>query len=82
MSPVACLVCMRLKDMTRVHPRQVEKQCSLCKETVGVYPSGQSVLATYPDTPIVCHVCNEDGGLQILAPGALLEPFESKLREP
>lgn len=74
------LICMRLADMKRVHPEQITKRCSKCNEEVGVYPSGQRVLAdgVYE---IVCHICQGEVTVGILAPGAALEPFESKRRE-
>lgn len=51
------LVCMRLDDMRKVHPDQIERACSNCGQTVGVYPSGQQALKTYPTMPIICVVC-------------------------
>ena len=73
----AFLVCMRLADMARVHPDQIEMKCSDCGETVGVYPSGQQVLRDLPDIPVVCQVCNKPAHIWAFAPGAELEPFQS-----
>ena len=77
----ADLVCMRLADMTRAHPEQIEDKCSKCGETVGIYPSGQRILAQKPGTRIVCHICyveNISGYTAIMpALGALQETKES-----
>jgi hypothetical protein len=59
MSPDVELVCMRLADMTRVHPRQIERPCSRCGETCAVYPSGQNTLREYPEAKVVCQRCAE-----------------------
>lgn len=71
------LIAMRLADMHRVHPDQIEAHCGRCGEVVGVYPSGQKVLREMPDVELVCQVCQPPSGLQILAPGAELEPLQS-----
>lgn len=76
------LLVMRLTDMHRVHPNQDNSRvCSKCQQPVGIYPSGQKIIAQYPgDVELVCSVCDEkEKGtkVQILAPGALQEPFES-----
>ena len=75
------LLVMRLKDMTRVHPDQIEARCSKCNEVVGVYPSGQRLMKEIPDITLVCQVCKEDADISILAPGALEEPFESERKQ-
>lgn len=51
------LVVMRLNDMVKVHPQQVESQCSSCGQTVALYPSGQAAREKYPDIKIVCAPC-------------------------
>ena len=62
MSQVATLVCMRLKDMQRVHPYQDNSHvCSKCGERVGIYPSGQSALKGNPAMPIICAICVQEG---------------------
>jgi hypothetical protein len=68
---------MRLADMELVHPDQIEDKCSLCGETVGIYPSGQNAMKRYPDIEVVCHVCETSANYSVLADGALLEPFQS-----
>lgn len=70
---------MRLADMHRVHPNQITSKCARCKEDVGIYPSGQLAMKKYPDLEIVCAVCEPPSSesASILAPGALMEPFES-----
>jgi hypothetical protein len=74
-------VCMRLADMTLVHPDQIERQCYRCGHTVGVYPSGQQVLAEFdPRIDIVCQCCADSTSGQ-LAPGALAEPSQSVRRQ-
>lgn len=76
------LVVMRLVDMHRVHPRQIERPCAKCGEVVGIYPSGQAAIRREPDIEIVCNHCHPIGDDPIrLAPGALFEPFESVDRE-
>lgn len=73
---------MRLKDMQRVHPEQIENKCASCGEVVGIYPSGQALLKAYPDKiELVCQVCRPEADISILAPGAELEPFESKRKQ-
>jgi hypothetical protein len=76
------LICMRLADMVRVHPEQIERNCARCDAVVGIYPSGQIVLQECPAVEIVCHRCRTPGRPSALAPGALLEPFQSKRRVP
>ena len=74
------LVVMRLADMKRVHPDQITGKCRTCGHDVGIYPSGQRVLREHPDVEIVCQVCRSPGGIVLLAPGAELEPFQSRKR--
>ena len=76
------LIVMRLKDMVRVHPQQVESKCERCGEVVAIYPSGQKLLRIYPGKiEVVCNVCRPGADATILAPGAELEPFESKRKQ-
>jgi hypothetical protein len=72
------LISMRLDDMLLVHPDMVVEACSGCGERVGVYPSGQAVIARYRRVKILCHVCAPVDlvGSQ-LAPGALAEVGQS-----
>jgi hypothetical protein len=78
------LIVMRLADMHRIHPRQDNSRaCVTCGVQVGIYPSGQAMLRQDPTTRIICHVCyasHEPSDIEMLAPGAELEPFESKER--
>lgn len=81
------LFVMRLADMERVHPDQIEDKCGLCGEVVGIYPSGQRVILQqgrkYVD--LVCHVCapaTQSPDVLMLAPGATRERSESKPRDP
>lgn len=70
------LICMRLTEMHRVHPDQIEDKCSKCGETVGIYPSGQRVLKEVKNIAIFCNHCaNPD--YATLAPGAESESYES-----
>jgi hypothetical protein len=75
------LICMRHKDMQRIHPLQDNTRfCSVCERRVGIYPSGQAALKRDPTLQIVCSVCDTGptpGRRTILAPGAEREPFES-----
>jgi hypothetical protein len=51
------LVCTRLADMTVMHPKQTQELCSKCQHTVGVYPTGQVMMAKYPKMKVVCAPC-------------------------
>jgi len=44
------LVCMRLDDMVKAHPKQLTDQCSECGHVIGIPPSGMRVIAAtkYP----------------------------------
>ena len=78
------LIVMRLANMRRVHPQQDNSRtCKRCGESVGVYPSGQHIIAHCPETELVCDVCFErvDCDVLMLAPGAAIEPFESVKKE-
>jgi hypothetical protein len=77
---MTALICMRHADMTRVHPGQDNTRfCCRCNQRVGIYPSGQRALVRDPSLIIICHVCalKEPVAPSVLAPGALLERFES-----
>ena len=74
------LVVMRLADMHRRHPDQDDTRfCPSCGERVGIYPSGQAALRFDPSLAIQCQICaqKEPARIQILAPGALEERFQS-----
>jgi hypothetical protein len=78
------MVVMRLKDMHRVHPLQIESTCDRCGEVVAIFPSGQQIMKDFAgQIELVCHICNNPtpGTVQVLAPGAELEPFESKPKD-
>ena len=80
MPHMAVLVVMRLANMRRVHPRQNDSRaCSRCGERVGIYPSGQHVIAAHPGIEIVCEVCIQRAEVDaaFLAPGAKREASES-----
>ena len=64
------LVCMRLKDMTVVHPDQGWELCSKCQHTVGIYPSGQKALDRWPHTKIICAQCAKPDDFDIAIPAA------------
>ena len=71
------LITMRLADMQRVHPEQITARCEDCCHEVGIYPSGQNALRTYPDLKVVCQVCHPPGKRAELVPGALEEPLQT-----
>lgn len=73
------LVCMRLDDMHRIHPKQDNsRSCIRCGHQVGIYPSGQEALARDPTLDIICPHCLPGWRNSfVLAPGAENEPFES-----
>jgi len=72
------LIVMRLADMTLVHPEQITGRCARCGHVIAIYPSGQRVLRQSPSTEIVCQVCQPPEGFVQLAPGAELEPLQSR----
>jgi hypothetical protein len=74
------LIVMRLANMKRVHPDQISDSCSQCGHVVAVYPSGQAVMREHPsDVVLICDVCRPQPGPRArLAPGAALEPFQSR----
>jgi hypothetical protein len=75
------LIVMRLANMHRVHPRQDNSRvCAACGEQVGIYPSGQAMLAADPSIRLICDVCRTPADITFLAPGAEREPFESEDR--
>ena len=74
------LIVMRLADMVIVHPEQITGSCARCGHEVGIYPSGQKVMQQYPDVEIVCEKCQQPGPGVTLAPGAEIEPFQSRKR--
>lgn len=86
MSKSLSLICMRLADMHRVHPDQIESKCERCGEAVGIYPSGQSVLFRMGSdkVEIVCHVCKDKDQrpvINVMAPGAEKEVEQSVPRQ-
>jgi hypothetical protein len=72
---------MRLADMHRVHPKQIEQDCPGCGAVCGIYPSGQAAMRRDPSLEIMCSDCQGHVDVAILAPGAELEPFESVNRK-
>jgi hypothetical protein len=71
------LIVMRLAEMWRVHPDQIEDVCCRCKHVVGIFPSGQAVINHYDgDVEIVCSHCASPAGYP-LAPGAWMEQFRT-----
>jgi hypothetical protein len=79
------LVAMRLANMTVGHPDMtVDHACARCGETLGLYPSGQGVLARYGNrVDLVCEICyGPVAPGTALAPGAAAEPFKSRRLRP
>jgi hypothetical protein len=75
------LIVMRLAEMGRVHPKQIERKCDGCGEVCGIYPSGQAAIRREPDIEVVCNHCHPIADDPVrLAPGAGIEPFESVRR--
>jgi hypothetical protein len=72
------LLCMRLADMTVVHPDQITAACSQCGEMIAIYPSGQRVMREFPDVELICQICKQPGEHATLAPGAERERLQSK----
>jgi hypothetical protein len=75
------MIVMRLADMKRVHPDQIEARCAKCNEMVAVYPSGQKAMRLIPDIRLVCQVCRDPADVTVLAPGALQEPSQSQRKQ-
>lgn len=72
------LIVMRLADMKRIHPEMTtNSMCCKCGHRVGIYPSGQRIIASDPTTEIICGRCRDPRSAQAFAPGAEFEPFES-----
>ena len=74
------LLTMRLSDMRRRHPRQDNsRHCSGCGEQVGIYPSGQLLLAENPGLRILCNHCIDPrpGDAHLISPAVLEEIKES-----
>jgi hypothetical protein len=73
------LLVMRYADMHRVHPQMdISHVCSHCGHQVGIYPSGQRAIQQHQPVTIICHRCEPRPERFTLAPGALLEPLQSK----
>lgn len=79
---MSVLIVMRLAEMKRVHPRQIELVCDRCGERVGIYPSGQRIIMAQPKTVVLCNYCGDAAAATGLAPGAEHEPFELQWRKP
>ena len=76
------LVCMRLAEMTVVHPDQQWELCYNCHHTVGVYPSGQKALGRYPNIKIICIHCAKPDDYDIAIPAAeTQEEYEQEKRD-
>lgn len=75
------LFVMRLAEMARVHPDQIESVCCKCLHPVGIYPSGQNVIKKLgaDQVEIICSHCQSPAGAK-LAPGARNEPSQSRWR--
>lgn len=80
--PKKVLLVMQLRDMLRVHPQMDHTHvCSRCKESVGIFPSGQEILRKYGEKriEIICNRCHGPIAPERikLAPGAERERHES-----
>jgi hypothetical protein len=74
---IPVLLVMRLADMTRVHPDQIEGNCMRCGHVVAIFPSGQRLMKDRPATRLVCQVCQKPTKTTKLAPGADREASQS-----
>jgi len=74
---VTVLVVMRLAEMRRVHPDMITSLCDGCGHKVGIYPSGQRVIAAQPRTEVRCSYCVGRADITVLAPGAIEESKQS-----
>jgi hypothetical protein len=76
------LIAMRLDEMVVIHPAQTTLHCRRCSAPVGLYPSGQRVIARYgaDRVDVVCQVCQFPGPDAMPAPGARAELGQSARR--
>ena len=72
------LIVMRAADMHRVHPStDWSHVCDRCKHPVGIYPTGQKLMAARV-VELVCNVCAGEGHKNAIPlPGADRERLES-----
>jgi hypothetical protein len=79
------LVCTRLSDMTKMHPKQTQELCSKCQHVVGIYPTGQVMMARYPKMKVVCVGCAALGDFDIdrdeIIPAGSIEDIVQEARE-
>lgn len=63
------LICMRDADMVNRHPKtDYTHCCALCLERVGIFPSGQAVLASHAPgmIRIICTHCADMSRYKVL----------------
>jgi hypothetical protein len=80
----AVLLCMRLDEMSVVHPDQITEVCSKCNEPVGIYPSGQQIILQYGrhNVELICNRCHDGNFTRMsLAPGTGVERAQSVRRK-
>jgi len=56
----ARLICARLRDLTRVHPRMsVAYHCDRCGEQLGIFPTGQETIQHFgrENIELICPHC-------------------------
>ena len=75
------LVVIRAARMTKVHPKtDFTHVCALCREQVGIFPSGQQLLRDQPNAEIVCDRCAGDTQAVMLL-GTALPGVRQEMRE-
>src|SRR4051794_4281332 len=75
--PSVRLICMRVDDMVKAHPKQLTDQCSECGHVIGIPPSGMRVIAADKysgHVKIICQICNT-AEFGMLASGVEQEEF-------
>lgn len=76
------LIVMRLGEMRLHHPLQDNsRRCDECEAPVGIFPSGQRVIAIHPEAKLICNICCGADTMCLSAtpaPGALEEIGQGK----
>lgn len=74
------LLCMRLADMQKIHPlMSLAEYCERCGAPLGVYPSGQRILAEKgrEHIELVCNRCAPSPVVGLMLPETLNEVRDS-----
>lgn len=75
------LICMRLRNMHRRHPAQVEGVCAICGYKVGIYPASQAALKRMPDLVIQCIDCTPANPAEMTPTARTLSEFIGEISQ-